>query len=241
MNWFPSAYIALGSIILLAALAQSITGFGFSIVAMSFLPEIVSLKTAVPLVILVTVVGNFAMWFYYRRDYNLKAVGRLTIASLVTTPVGTFLLARWDEGLALKGLGLLIISYVFYDWLSFSLPNLTSSLWAYIFGSASGILNGAYTINGPPVIMYAHCRGWNPQEFKGNLTAFFSLSSVLAAIAHGLQGNITADVWNLAISTLPIYGCGLWWGIILSRNINPVVFRRITLVLLAIAGSKLLW
>lgn len=240
MELLRNEYVVVSGIIMLAALAQSITGFGFSIVAMSFLPEVVGLQTAVPLVILVTIFGNLAMWYYYRRSSSFKAVGQLTIASVVTTPIGTLLLDRIPEAIALRGLGILIVSYVLYDLLNLSLPKLQSSLWAYVFGSVSGILNGAYTINGPPVIIYANCRRWTPQEFKGNLTALFFFSSLLAAISHGFQRNITVEVGQFALYSLPVYGCGLWWGIILSRKINPIVFRRITLILLLVAGLRLL-
>ena len=240
MDWFTNEYLIVNGIILLATLAHSITGFGFSIVAMSFLPGVVGLRTSVPLVTLVTIVGNIVVWYYYRRDSNLKAVGRLTIASLVATPVGVLFLDLIPEAIALKGLGILIVSYVLYDWLALSLPHLKSPFWAYIFGGASGLLNGAYTINGPPLVIYGNCRSWSPPEFKGNLTALFFFSSVLAAIAHGLQGNITTDVWKFALYSLPLHGCGLWLGITLSTKIDPLTFRRITLILLIVAGLRLL-
>ena len=234
------AYLLVSSIILLAALAQSITGFGVSIVAMSFLPGIIGLQTAVPLVTLIPIAGNIMLWYYYRRDCSFKAVGRLTLASLFATPFGVLLLDRIPEAIALKGLGILIVSYVFYDWFDLTLPKLQASFWAYIFGGTSGILNGAYTVNGPPLIVYGNCRRWTPQEFKGNLGALFFFSSVLAAIAHGYQGNITPQVRELVIYSLPSYALGLWLGMVLAKKINPIVFRRITLALLMVAGLRLL-
>ncbi len=226
---------------MVAALVQSITGFGVSIVAMSFLPKIIGLQTAVPLVTLIPMAGNLVLWYYHRRDYSFQEVGRLTIAALVATPMGVILLGRIPEAIALKGLGGLIVGYVLYDWFNLTLPKLESTVWAYVCGGISGILNGAYTVNGPPLIIYGNCRRWTPQKFKGNLGALFFLSSILAAISHGLQGNITPDVGKLAIYNLPIYGCGIWLGIILSGKIDPFLFRRITLALLMVAGLRLLF
>ncbi|WP_036476723.1 sulfite exporter TauE/SafE family protein [Myxosarcina sp. GI1] len=240
MDIYSNEYLVVSSIIFLAALTHSITGFGFSIVAMSFLPRIVGLHTSVPLVTLVTIVGNSIIWYYYRRGSSFKAVGRLTIASLIATPIGIYFLDLIPETIALKGLGILIVSYVLYDWFDLTLPKLKSQIWAYLFGGISGILNGAYTINGPPLIVYANCRHWTPEEFKGNLTALFFFSSVLAAIAHGWQGNITISVWKFAIYSLPAFSVGLWLGIIFSNKLNPIIFRRITLALLLIAGARLL-
>ena len=233
-------YLIVNSIILLAALTQSITGFGYSIVAMSFLPGIIALQTAVPLVTLTAIIGNIIIWYDYRRSFSFKEVGTLTIASLIATPFGAVMLDRIPEAIALRGLGTLIVSYVLYDWLNFTLPNLRSSLWAYLIGGVSGILNGAYTVNGPPLIVYGNCRRWTPQEFKGNLSALFLPSSLLAAIAHGSQGNLTISVWRFAVYSLPLYGLGIWLGIVLSRRIDPILFRQITLSLLLLAGLKLL-
>lgn len=240
MDLFLNEYIVVSSIIMLAALTQSITGFGYSIVAMSFLPGVIALQTAVPLVTLIGIIGNLIIWYYHRREYSFKEVGKLTVASLIATPLGVILLDRIPEAIALKGLGILIVSYVLYDWFNFTLPSFKSDIWAYVMGGVSGILNGAYTVNGPPLIIYGNCRNWSPQEFKGNLGALFFLSSLLAAIAHGFQGNITLSVWKFAVYSLPIYGLGLWLGITLSKRIDSVMFRRITLTLLMLAGLRLL-
>ncbi|WP_319421243.1 sulfite exporter TauE/SafE family protein [Pleurocapsa sp. FMAR1] len=240
MELYGNEHLLVAGIIFLAALTQSITGFGFAIVSMSFLPGVIGLQTAVPLVTLVGIIANIVIWYHYRRNCSLKAVKKLAIAALIATPVGTLLLDRIPEAIALKGLGILIISYVLYDWLDLSLPRLKSSIWAYIFGGASGILNGAYTVGGPPVIVYANCRGWTPKEFKGNLTAIFFFSSLIAAIAHGWQGNITISVGRFAVYSLPGFALGLWLGIILSTKINPLTFKRITLALLMVTGLRLL-
>ena len=79
-----------------------------------------------------------------------------------------------------------------------------------------------------------------PNEFKGNLTAIFFFSSLLAAIAHGWQGNITISVGWFAVYSLPGFALGLWLGIILSTKINPLTFKRITLALLMVTGLRLL-
>lgn len=240
MDLLGNEYLIVSGIIFLAALTQSITGFGFAIVSMSFLPGVIGLQTAVPLVTLVNIIANIVIWYIYRGNCNFNAVKQLTIASLIATPIGVLLLDRIPETIALKGLGILIFSYVLYDTLNLSLPSLKSSIWAYLFGGISGIFNGAYTINGPPLIIYANCRHWHPQEFKGNLTAIFFFGSLLAAISHGIQGNITLSVGRLAVYSLPGFALGLWLGIILSKKINPVMFKRVTLGLLLVSGLRLL-
>lgn len=240
MDLLANDYLVVGGIIFFAALIQSITGFDLAIISMSFLPGVVELQTAVPLVFLVNIVCNIVVWYSYRGNCDFKTIKRLVSAILAATPVGVLLLNYLPEAIALKGLAILIFSYVFYDWFNLKLPNFKSATWAYFFGGMSGILNGAYNVGGPPVVIYANCSDWQIREFKGNLTAIFFSSSLLAAIAHSLQGNVTLDVGRYAIFSIPGFALGLWLGIIFSQRINPVVFKRITLVLLLVSGVRLL-
>ena len=240
MELFGNEYLIVSAIIFLAALTQSITGFGFAIVSMSFLPGVVSLQTAVPLVALVGVILNGIIWFYYRQNCDFKAVRRLIVASLIATPIGTLLLDRFSGAIALRGLGLIIVSYVVYDALKLTLPPLKSQFWAYLAGALSGTLGGAYAVGGPPIIVYANCRRWTAQEFKSNVTPVFCLTALLATTSHGWQGNLTISVARLAVYSLPGFALGLWLGTTLSNKMNPVIFRQFTLALLLVAGLKLM-
>lgn len=241
MELLGNDYLTVGGIIFLAALTQSITGFGFAIVSMSFLPGIVGLQTAVPLVALLGVTLNSIIWFYYRRSSDFKAIRRLMIASLVATPIGALMLDRFPEAIALRGLGIIIISYVVYDWLKLSLPPLKSRFWDYLAGGLSGTLSGAYAVGGPPLIVYANCRHWTGKEFKSNITPVFCLIALLATISHGWQGNLTFPVGRFAVYSLPGFALGLWLGTTLATKMNPLFFRQITLALLLVAGLKLLF
>jgi len=44
----------------------------------------------------------------------------------------------------------------------------------------------------------------------------------------------------MAIYSLPGFALGLWLGNTLSNKISPIVFKRITLALLLVAGLRLL-
>lgn len=240
MDLLANDYLIVGGIIFLAALTQSITGFGFAIVSMSFLPAVVGLQTAVPLVALLGVTLNSIIWFYYRGNSDFKAVRRLMIASLIATPIGALMLDRFPEAIALRGLGIIIISYVVYDGLKLTLPPLKSHFWAYLAGGLSGALSGAYAVGGPPIIVYANCRNWGGKEFKSNITPVFCLIASMATISHSVQGNLTISVARFAVYSLPGFAWGLWLGIILSPKINSFVFKRLTLALLFFSGLRLL-
>jgi hypothetical protein len=58
---------------------------------------------------------------------------------------------------------------------------------------------------------------------------------------HALNGSITPLVWNAFWWTLPFLGVGLLAGLSLDRWLNPILFRRVILVLLVVMGVRLLY
>lgn len=230
----------IGLIAFAAAFTQSATGFGSALVAMSLLPGLIGIQAAAPLVALSGFVGTTSLWLYYRDRLNLSAVGRLAIASVLAIPIGTWTLDFVPERVALRGLGLLIVGYVIYDFWGLRLPELRSLRWAYGFGFLSGLLSGAFNTGGPPVVVYAHCRRWEPQAFKSNLNSFFVINSCVNVVSHTLQGNYTPAVVGFATYALPAFLLGLVAGVIGSSRLDAKTFRKLVLALLLVTGIKLL-
>jgi uncharacterized membrane protein YfcA len=231
----------IGCIIGLAALVQSLTGFGFALVAVSLLPMLMDLQAAVPLIVMTSLLANLLLCWYYRKSLDWVAILRLLIAALITIPVGILGLQYVPEHLALRLLGLCVLLYVIYDGLKFSLPELTSPRWAYAFGAISGVLTGAFNTGGPPVVIYANCNRWSPEQFKSNMPGVFAVSSVIAVVGHYWQGNLTAHLFQSALYSVPFFAGGLGVGIFISRWINAQGFRQMVLVLLGIMSCRLLW
>lgn len=231
----------IGSIIGLAAFIQSLTGFGFALVAVSFLPLLMDLQTAVPLIVMTSMVGNVTLCWHYRESFDWREVMRLLVAALITIPLGILVLQYVPEHLALRVLGCIVLAYVLYDGFKLALPQLTSPNWAYAFGAMSGVLIGAFNAGGPPIVIYANCNRWSPQQFKSNIPGVFFASSMIAMTGHYLRGGLTADLLQIALYAIPFFVGGLLLGMRLSKQIDASVFRQLVLVLLGIMSLRLIW
>ncbi|MEL6327984.1 MAG: sulfite exporter TauE/SafE family protein [Cyanobacteria bacterium J06626_23] len=232
---------AIGLIILAASTIQSLTGFGFALIAVSLLPMLMDLQVAVPLIVLISTVGNAVLCWHYRDSVEGAAVIRLVGAALVTIPVGLIGLHYLPEHMALRLLGGIIVAYVVYDGLKLSLPQLQSPRWAYAFGAASGILTGAFNTGGPPVVVYGSCHRWSPEQFKSNMPSVFFMTSLGAIALHSWQGHITPALLQTTLYATPFFAGGLALGLGLSRYIEAAQFRYLVLVLLGIMGIRLLF
>ena len=227
-------------IIFLAIFTQAAAGFGLALVSMPLLVGLLGVRTATPLVALVGATAELIMLARYRHTFNLRAVGRLSLASLAGIPLGLVLLRRVDADIVTGFLGVVIVAYALYALFNPRLPQLVHRGWAYSFGFAGGVLSGAYNTSGPPVVMYGTCRCWQPAEFKSNLQGYFLLNSVMTIFAHGIGGSFTAPVWQSYLLTLPAIALGLAAGFSLDGRLDPQRFRRVVLVLLVFLGVRLL-
>jgi hypothetical protein len=232
--------LAVAAITFLAILTQSISGFGFGLVSMALLPTVLDIRLAVPFVALVALAAEAILLLRYRHALNLRAVIRLSLASLVGIPLGILALDWVNNSLGLRLLGLLIIGYSLYALLNLKLPQIQNPRWAYGFGFLSGILTGLYNSGGPPVVIYGTCRRWSPDEFRGNLQGFFILNSLIVIGGHALRRHFTADLFQYVAVSLPMLLLGVGIGSALARWIKPSVFRRVVFALLLVLGARLL-
>jgi len=233
-------------IVFLAVFTQSLSGFGFALVAMALLPMVISLQTATPLVALVMIAIEIFLLIRYRQALNFGTVWRIVAASLVGIPVGLLFLSQLDERTVMVFLGLFITGYAIYALLDdftqwIHLPKLDHPSWPYIFGLIAGLLGGAYNTSGPPVIVYGNCRRWETAEFKSNLQGFFVITSFVITFGHAWKGNLTPEVWRYFLWSIPAMVLGLVAGTSLDRFLKPETFRHIVLALLVVLGARLVF
>ena len=135
---------------------------------------------------------------------------------------------------------MVIIGYALFALLEIRLPQMTHPAWGYGFGFLAGLLGGAYNTSGPPVIVYGNSRGWEPDEFKSNLQGFFLISSIVIALGHAWNGNLTPEVWRYFLTAIPALAVGIVAGIRLDKFLNLETFRKTVLALLIVMGIRLI-
>ena len=235
----PSLFLIIG-VVFLAIFTQSLAGFGLALIAMPLLVEGIGIELAAPLIALVGATAELVILLRYRAALNLRAVGPLSLASLVGIPLGVYGLRQVDSNVVPVVLGVIILGYALYALVAPRLPEIRHAGWAYGFGFVAGVLSGAYNTSGPPVVIYGNCRQWLPAEFKCNLQGFFLLNSAAVILTHAVSGHFTRPVWQAYLLALPAIGLGLVAGFALDKKVEPAVFRKMVLVLLIVLGVRLI-
>lgn len=232
--------LLLFSIIFLAALLQTTSGFGFALLAMPLVALVIGVKAAAPLVAVVGFSLYSVNLIRYRRSFQRRIVLPLAVAAALGVPLGVWALSNLDEELVKSVLGVVLIAYALYGaWKPRTAP-LRSELWAYPAGFLAGCLGGAFNTPGPPVIIYGNLKQWPRDLFRSTLQALFLFSSSLVIVSHVAAGNLTRALLPTYLPLVPALLLGVWVGSLVDRRLNQQRFHTLVIVLLVVTGVLLL-
>jgi uncharacterized membrane protein YfcA len=217
--------------VLFGAVAQAVTGFGFSLVSAPFLVAAYGAPTGVQLNLLLSTVVNVVLLATGWRHLDRRsAVGLLVPAVVVTVAVGLSIRGSRSDGLTVLA-GLLCLAGVLVVSRGRTLRRLTGPAGTAAVGALSGAMNVVAGIGGPPVVLFGTTAGWPPQVARPTLQSFFLGINVVALATLGLPHRLP---WGVAGAGL--VGIGL--GHAAARRLGADEVRRAVLVT-AGAGSLL--
>ncbi|ANH83965.1 permease [Niabella ginsenosidivorans] len=173
-----------------ATLVRSTFGFGESMVAVPLFLWILPAKIAVPLSALLSVTVALVILVQDHRKIHFHSAKWLVIYAALGIPIGLLLLVYGSEPLIVSGLGIFLIGYSVYSLRyknKFHLQK-DNKLLLFLCGFFSGIFGGAYSINGPALVIYGNLRRWPAKTFRATLQAYFLPASFLGLAGFWWKG-----------------------------------------------------
>ncbi len=218
-------------VILVAATAQAVAGFGFALIAVPLLVAVLDVRDAVVVTTLLGVVNSGILAITARRHVPWATVLPMIAGALAGMPVGlvVLLLAPADAIRLLVGVATTVMALALLRGLRFGQRSLPSEL---AVGAISGALNTSTGTNGPPVVLYLQGREHSPAEFRGALGVFFVTCNVVTLGSFFAASIVSADAGLLFAAALPSIAIGSYGGHWLTHRVPPEGFRRIVYVLL---------
>lgn len=238
---FNSTAVYVIAVIFVATLIRSTLGFGEALIAVPLLAFRTPVDVAAPLAVLVSVVVAGAVVVQDWRGVQFRAAAGLILASLMGIPLGLLLLARGDNQSVKLLLGSVIILFSTYSLAIGRSRNLAHDHagWLIVCGFLSGILGGAYGMNGPPLAIYGALRRWSPQHFRATLQAYFLPVSLIGLAGYAVIGLWTAAVTQYFLWSLPGVVVATVSGRFINRRIQSDGFIRIVYGGLVVIGTVL--
>jgi len=235
-----TAYVL--AVVFAATLIRSTLGFGEALVAVPLLALRLPLSVAAPLAVLVSVAMAAVIVAQDWQHVQLRSATRLILAALPGIPLGILLLAEGNEHAVKLVLGIIIIGFSVYSLAERRALHLREDHpgWMLGCGFLSGVLGGAYGMNGPPLAVYGALRRWSPQHFRATLQGYFLVASLAGLAGYAALGIWTAEVTRYFLLSLPALVIATLIGRGVNRRMRGHSFFRLVYVGLAVIGTVLI-
>lgn len=176
------------------------------------------------------------------REASWREILPMTLAAWVAIPLGSIvLLALAPEVMrrGISGLVLLMVAVLMSGW---RLPFRPGRWSAAGTGAASGFINGASGVGGPPVILYMLAGPNTAVRSRANLITYYTFLNGGTCVSLFLHGVFTLETLWRALALWPVQIASLWLGSWLFRHANDLIYRRIAMgLLLGVALFGLLY
>lgn len=237
INWIILPVL---TILFLATLIRSAFGFGEALISVPLLALIIPIEVAAPIAVLVSITVAAIVLIQDWQQVHFGSASRLVLSSMAGIPLGLLLLTMIAEPIVKAVLAVIIIIFSVHSLLNESQHKLKDDGWAWLFGFGSGILGGAYGMNGPPLVIYGALRRWSPQHFRATLQGYFLPASILVMIGYWFTGLWTPTVTRYYLLALPIVILAIFGGRLINRRINGERFLLYIHTALILIGIILL-
>ena len=236
MSNFPFILTTGIIVVFLGGLTQGLTGFGFGLVTVPILVIFLVPQLVVPIVLLTSMLLTFYLLIETRRWLELKRILVLMAAGVAGLPFGIIILKQLDAGILRVFIGVIIVLFGLAFLSGYRREIRNEKLASVLIGFVSGLLSGSTSLSGPPVILFFTNQGLKKQTFRANIVAYFTVLSLVTLPAFIFSGLITPEVLKFTLWFLPAMILGALLGVRLAPRVKEVLFRRIALIIVVIAG-----
>lgn len=233
------------AIILLAAIVRGFSGFGFSLLSITALSLLLPVAQVVPSIFLLEIAASLNLIPGIWREIDWKSLRWLMLGYVVGLPVGTYALINAPADPAQVMLGLFVIATSILMLRGFRLERAPGPAACTGTGAASGLLNGAFGIGGPPVVLFYFSTPAAANIGRASIIFFFLFTDLLGILYFATQDIVTQHSFVQFILWMPTLLVGVWLGAHGFRHMNQDAFRRwVLIILIALAAlgiAKAVW
>lgn len=233
----------LGCILILAHTAETILGFGATLIALALAIHLLPLETLVPVLVILGLLQSIwlvARWFRFI-DWRTLLLQILPIAGAGMV-IGIFSREVADEGILKIILGAFIIVVSVAELAILFVRRTPGGRlhWYYRIPLlvGGGIFHGLFATGGPPIVYYASRQFQAQEKFRATLSMLWLILNVGLLAGFLIAGQLDVEKLKMTALVLP----GLIIGIIIGSfiRVREFWFKTLTYVLLFFAGLFLL-
>lgn len=233
------------TVTLLAGFVKGAVGVGMPMIMISGLASLMPAEAALAALILPTVVANAAQALRQGPEAAMASVRkyRVFLAMLLVFMLFSAQLVRvLPQNLLFLLLGCPVVLFSGTQLMGWQLKfNVRYRQRAEVLiGAFAGLIGGMSGVWGPPTVAYLTALNTEKTEQIRVQGVIYGIGSVMLLAAHMKSGIFRAETAPLSFALLIPALLGMWIGFRLQDRLDKEMFRRLTLVVLIIAGANLI-
>lgn len=218
-----------------ASIVQSLSGFGFALMAVPLMSLSIDVRHAV-VVSTIVATGTTCVHAWKERAHADEVLARrLVIASFAGMPVGLVAFIFVSQAVMKIALGIVVVVITVLLHRGVSIPA-DSRRHEWILGGASGVLATSLSTNGPPLVFLLQARGMTPAAFRGTISRVFAVVNFVTLGMFLAAGKVHEDSLILVLWVIPVVVVCTWVGYRLRPVLDAARFRAMVLALLMLTG-----
>jgi uncharacterized membrane protein YfcA len=218
--------------VLIAGFIRGYSGFGFSITTVVSLSMVFKPVEVVPVVLLLEIGASSMLLPQVWKKVDWRSLGWLCIGMAVGTPLGVAALVNVPAQPMRAAIAVIVIILVILLLSGFSLKKKPGTPATLATGLASGTLNGAATIGGPPVILFFFSSQAGVDISRASVIAYFFVTDILASAICLMRGLVLQQTLVLTgVLLIPLI-IGIQAGNHSFFRTNPETFKKRVMMLL---------
>jgi uncharacterized membrane protein YfcA len=232
----PTTALAIVAVVALAGAVQSMTGFGFALLAVPLLSFAVDAKVAVVLATTLGFAGSAWLAHRERASCDRRTARLMILGAAIGSPIGLVVLEVASERTLRFGLAAMIAVFLVINLRGVRLEQSSTST-DLAFGTISGVLNTSLATNGPPLVMVLHARHLAPAAFRATLGLVFAVSGTLAIVLFAASSRYDGETLRALAVASPALLSGMAIGRIGATRVPVSMFRHAVMGLLAVTAA----
>lgn len=225
-----------------AGFVQGLSGFAFSMVAMSFWVWGIEPRAAAVLAVFGSLTGQLVALFTTQRDFRWPALWPFLAGGAVGVPIGVAVLPYLNADFFKLILGIVLVVWCPAMLLSSRLPQvkLGGRMADGAAGAAGGFMGGIGGFTGVVPTLWCTLRGMEKSRQRAIVQNFNLAALSGTMLAYVSTGMVTREMWPL----LPLVAVALLVPVLIGSRVyvglSDVAFRKLVLSLLSLSGVAML-
>ena len=230
---------------LFAGFIKGAVGFAMPMIMISGLSAVISAEAALAALILPTFVTNIIQALRQGWRAALQSMNRFRyflIVGAVCISATSQLVPYIPSSLMFLILGLVVTVFavVLLSGKKFKIPDHRRTQTEIGVGIFAGLVGGVSGIWGPPTVAYLTALNTPKAEQVRAQGVIYGLGAMLLIGAHLNTGVLSKETAPLSVILLIPAFVGIWLGFKAQDRLNQTLFRRLTLIVLIVAGLNLI-